>query len=74
MLSGTGHAEHLKAPEIPAVANPPVGDNLQGHIYSDIYFKISPIPDDTKTVVNSTLIKLAEFLQDSRSHSVTWRL
>lgn len=33
LLSGIGPAEHLKEMRVPVIANLPVGDNLQDHIY-----------------------------------------
>jgi choline dehydrogenase-like flavoprotein len=42
MLSGVGPAEHLQALGIPVVANLPVGNNLQDHIYPGVHFSIEP--------------------------------
>ena len=42
MLSGVGPADHLKKLGIPMVANLPVGNNLQDHIYPGVHFTVDP--------------------------------
>lgn len=42
MLSGVGPQEHLRSMGIPLVANLPVGNNLQDHIYPGVHFSIEP--------------------------------
>ncbi|RWS28143.1 glucose dehydrogenase (acceptor)-like protein 3 [Leptotrombidium deliense] len=41
MLSGIGPADHLQSLGIPVLANLPVGDNLQDHIYPGVHFTIN---------------------------------
>ena len=42
MLSGVGPADHLQKLGIPMVANLPVGNNLQDHIYPGVHFTVDP--------------------------------
>ncbi|WP_020658651.1 GMC family oxidoreductase [Amycolatopsis benzoatilytica] len=41
MLSGVGHAEHLKEHGIDVVADLPVGDNLHDHMFHALTFQVS---------------------------------
>ncbi|MEV6878991.1 GMC family oxidoreductase N-terminal domain-containing protein [Amycolatopsis sp. NPDC051128] len=41
MLSGIGHAEHLKEHGIAVVADLPVGDNLHDHMFHALTFRVS---------------------------------
>ncbi|MCR6484951.1 GMC family oxidoreductase N-terminal domain-containing protein [Amycolatopsis sp. OK19-0408] len=41
MLSGIGHAEHLKEHGIDVVADLPVGDNLHDHMFHALTFRVS---------------------------------
>ena len=53
MLSGIGPKEHLRRHGIPLIAELPVGNNLQDHIYPSVYFDIDkPVSILQRDVVN----------------------
>ena len=54
MLSGVGPAEHLQSLGIPVVADLPVGQNLQDHIYPAVPFKV----DRKVTLVQRRVVTL----------------
>uniref|UniRef100_A0A6G1S9S7 Alcohol dehydrogenase n=1 Tax=Aceria tosichella TaxID=561515 RepID=A0A6G1S9S7_9ACAR len=64
MLSGIGPAEHLEKFNIPVVADLPVGDNLQDHIYSGIYVKTSPNEGAEPVNNNITSEAVVQFIRD----------
>lgn len=54
MLSGVGPAKHLESLGIPVVADLPVGENLQDHIFIPLSFTVDRdiLPKDTFTLEN----------------------
>ena len=64
MLSGIGPAEHLAEFKIPLVANLPVGNNLQDHIYSSLYVKTSPLDGARRADDSLTIDSVKQFMKD----------
>uniref|UniRef100_A0A6G1SCQ7 Glucose dehydrogenase n=1 Tax=Aceria tosichella TaxID=561515 RepID=A0A6G1SCQ7_9ACAR len=71
MLSGIGPAEHLKFFKIPVVADLPVGDNLQDHIFTGVYFKVSPMPGGRGMPSNLTAEDVYEYFAEKRGRMTT---
>ena len=45
MLSGIGHAQHLRDHGIEVIADLPVGDNLHDHMFHALTFHATPLED-----------------------------
>ncbi|KAK4337253.1 hypothetical protein RND71_043722 [Anisodus tanguticus] len=58
MLSGVGPKKHLNSLKIPVIADLPVGNNLQDHIYPPVYFDIDkPVSIMQREVVNALSVQ-----------------
>ena len=59
MLSGVGPSDHLKSMGIPLVANLPVGNNLQDHIYPGLHFTV----DEKVSLIQRRVVNLPNILK-----------
>ena len=59
MLSGVGPSDHLKSMGIPLVANLPVGNNLQDHIYPGVHFTV----DEKVSLIQRRVVNLPNILK-----------
>jgi choline dehydrogenase-like flavoprotein len=71
MLSGIGPGEHLRALKIPLVADLPVGDNLQDHVFTGVYFKIEEVPGGRGLMTNLTMDDMVEYIHNKTGRMAT---
>lgn len=53
MLSGIGPAEHLRQFNIPVVCNLCVGDNLQDHYFTPVFYKLEAVNETVEQLQNN---------------------